>query len=689
MRTKIGIKSSLLLKSVITILISIILYWQDFVIIANEAMNSELSTHIIALPFILGYIVYRLRYVIITSSNQSSKNPLLLNSVQFDTLLGVLFFIIAYLIRWYGSYSFMPLEYHIASLPIFVAGLILILFNVQTLRILIFPVFFLFFIIPPPIEQALRAGAFLSIESAQVSYHVLRILGLPVNLLYQFGTPIISLITANGSSVSFIIDTACSGLYSQIGLMIFATFIAYISKGSLIRKIIVFSMGFPIIYALNILRIVLTVLIGYFMGLEQALKIFHLFGGWFLLFIGTLIILNLAEKIFKISIFRSIIDTCTHEIRENQDKYCLQCGKVLKTHYDSLTKTESLKIIALLLVTFYLLSIQVPVFSLTSGHAGVFYKNPSGEETTKNVLPDIEGYKLNFVYRDTEFEKISGQNASLMYQYIPNIVTDSTIWVGIEISPIKGNCHPWEVCLISWPEMYGNEVRVDKIDLRDIHLLDNPPLSARYFAFSNINSETVEVILYWYSQSVFKTDQGYEKMWSKISVIEYAETREDYKASEENILPMAEAIVDYWHPISTWSAIGMTIARQGLQLIFITGIIIATTIIFGIFLHHDRGNKAKQLHNQIQDYEDRSILDSFLLSKNVEIMEPEIASKYEEITGISIDRKVLHNKLKEADRIGIIARVISNIDDKPYIKWKLNYSNPRNSLFKLPVKKNE
>lgn len=38
------------------------------------------------------------------------------------------------LLYWHGSYTFTPLEYHILTLPIFAAGLTLILFNPQTLR---------------------------------------------------------------------------------------------------------------------------------------------------------------------------------------------------------------------------------------------------------------------------------------------------------------------------------------------------------------------------------------------------------------------------------------------------------------------------------------------------------------------------------------------------------------------------
>ena len=666
-------KSSILIKSIIILSIPFVIYFQDLKIIANEALNSELSTHIIALPFILSYILYRLRYVFTASTVEPSKNSNKLNFIRVDTILGILLCTLAYLIRWYGSLSFIPLEYHIVSLPIFVTGLILIIFNVQTLRTIIFPVAFLLFILPPPIESALRIGAILSIESANVAHQILSFFGLPVNLLFEFGTPVISLITASGSLMSFVIDIACSGLYSQIGLLVFSTFFAYISRGSLTRKIMVFLMGIPVIYGLNILRISLIILIGYYAGYEQALKIFHLFSGWILLFIGTTIILYLAEKIFKTSLLTAPLEKCNHDIQENDGKNCLQCGKILEITPHKLNKTDILKIISIILVTFYILSIQVPVFSLTSGYAGVFNNSTSSVESIKNVLPDIEGYQLNFVYRDREFEKISGQNASLMYRYTSSMISDPTVWVGLELSPVKGNLHSWEVCLISWPERYGAGPRVDKVALRDIHLIENPPLSARYFSFVQKDSNTTQVILYWYTQSVFQTEKGPIKMWSKISVIEYAEKPEYYGIAEKDILPVAQAIADYWYPISTWSGIGLGIAENVPILIGITTLVIVTVTLYDTYLIIDGKKKSRELYNNIEDYEDRAILSALKSTEKSYMKKTEIVEKYKDKTRNEIDLDTLNDKLKKAEELGIIKVFVLNEDDRPYVSYKLNF----------------
>jgi hypothetical protein len=81
------------------------------------------------------------------------------------------------------------------------------------------------------------------------------------------------------------------------------------------------------------------------------------------------------------------------------------------------------KIVGILAVVVMLLSIQTPVFALTQGPAQVIYETPTGIEvdTTNSMLPEIPGYTLNYIYRDTAFEELAGQDASVVYAYNPSI----------------------------------------------------------------------------------------------------------------------------------------------------------------------------------------------------------------------------------------------------------------------------
>jgi len=160
-------KTALGIKVLVAIIAPGILYWQDLILVANEALNNDIATHILAIPFLLTYIVYRIRKTAVASASHPFTDSTLGRSLPIREITGTLLCILAYIIKWFGSYSFQPLEYHIASLPIFVAGIVLLIFNAQTLRVLLFPIAFLAFLIPPPLELAQAAGAALAAFSAR------------------------------------------------------------------------------------------------------------------------------------------------------------------------------------------------------------------------------------------------------------------------------------------------------------------------------------------------------------------------------------------------------------------------------------------------------------------------------------------------------------------------------------------
>ena len=250
------------IKAVITMLAAIAIYHQDLIIVGNEAIRSELMSHTLAIPFLLIYLLYRKRKIlkaVIPFENSALRRK----TIFTHELVGITLCLLAFLLYWHGSYTFYPLEYHMASLPLFVAGCVLIIFNKQTLKVLVFPIALLLFLTPPPLEIIYVAGITLSTFSSQAAYTILKAIGLPVNLATQYGTPAIVLENSEGSPLTFAIDIPCAGIYSLIGFTIFAAFTTYITRGAPWKKATMFLTGFPLIYALNITRIIIIVLIGY------------------------------------------------------------------------------------------------------------------------------------------------------------------------------------------------------------------------------------------------------------------------------------------------------------------------------------------------------------------------------------------------------------------------------------------
>jgi exosortase len=657
-------KQNIFLKIGIIIISTLILYWPDIILLGREALYNETSSYILVIPFLLLYILYRMRKRFYVSvGNIIEQNPQS-NGIPVKEITGLAVCLFAYVLKWYGNYMFQPLDFHLVSLPIFVAGLIILIFNYETLKIMSFPLIFMLLLIPPPLQYAYQVGSYLSTYSSQQAFNILKLLGQPVRLGFDYGSPIIYLQTST-IDIPFAIDIACSGLYSLLGFFVFAIFISYISRGPISRKLLIFLIGMPIIYSMNILRIIIIILIGHYVGPTQALNTFHLLGGFTLLLVSTMFMLSITEKFLGVRLFAKPEVICNHEGFRN---LCDKCGMIVDAPIIKHTKIDSYKGILIIFLLLLSITIQVPVIALTQGAAEVFIQSPNNEETTK-ILPEIEGYELQFVYRDEEFAEISGQDASIMFQYKPEEVEDPSIWVGIEIGPTQRTLHPWELCLITWPLEQGKEARANQVDLRDIHLIENPPLSARYFAFNNEGSNSTEVILYWYTQSIFQEGKSYIQKWSKISVIKFVDHPNDVRDAEAEIHQFGLEIANYWKPLINWSWLALAIAESGPVLLIVLFTIITISFGYTKYVQQASSNRAYKAYSRLTSTEDLLLINSIKELKT-EATECNIINALSE----KIDQDTLKRKISEAEESGILKKKVVNIDDETYLIWGPNFS---------------
>jgi len=631
-------------------------------------------SHILAIPFLLSYLLYRKRKML-KAVIPFETSALRRKTIFTHELFGITLCLLAFLLYWHGSYTFHPLEYHMASLPLFVAGCALIMFNAQTLKILAFPIAFLFFLVPPPLEMIYIAGTTLSTFSSQAVYTILKAIGLPVNQTTRYGTPAIALENSEGSPLTFAIDIACAGIYSLMGFTIFAIFVTYIARGAQWKKATMFLTGFPLIYALNITRIVIIVLIGCQYGMETAMEAFHLLGGCVLIFLGTLLFLFLSKKIWKIRVFTKTAQCpkCSQSLEEKQN-FCTACGRLLKYMNIKVSRRDLWKITAILISASLIMLLEVPVFALTEGPAEVIIQTPGQEKASTQILPDIPGYTLQFIERYKGFEEIAKQEASLTYAYVPTKGSKTTIWVIIEIASSRTSLHPWEVCLITWPQTQGYQPRVTQLDLRDIQLLQNPPIIGRYFAFQDTKSNLTQVILYWYENAIFNTGSGLKKEYVKISVIAYADNPEDVSKIEEQLLPFGKAIASYWQPIKAWSRIALAVAQNGNTLIAVT------VALLGIVIGNQVIKNQKEKKSNLKVY-NKLALEAKLVPRAVyeaakrgKATCDAIASVYQKLAQNFIESSLLLEKLDQAEEAGLIKREVISQDDEPVLVWKSQVS---------------
>ena len=332
-----------------TILAAVLLVFrQDLAKVVVDALQNESTSYVLAIPFLFAYLVYRKRKML------RAVMPLERQAQQkvfgfFATIVGVLLASMAMLFYWFGSSTLTPLEYHMLTLPIFAAGLTLILFNRQTFRELTFPLAFLI-LLTPPSEILSNVGPAFSAISSEASYGFIRLVGIPSTLTSEYGNPVIQVVRSGGQTLGFAVDVASSGICSLLGFLVFGVFIGYIIRDKPLKKLALFLIGFPLIYVLSIARIAAILLIGYNFGRDVAIGLFLPLSGLILIFLGTLLLLVFSDRVFHTQIFSRPSQQCLNcSIPLIADRtFCFSCGRILIPAPAKFHRTDLVKIVAII-----------------------------------------------------------------------------------------------------------------------------------------------------------------------------------------------------------------------------------------------------------------------------------------------------------------------------------------------------
>ena len=668
-----------ILSAVLITLLVFIVYGDDLEILVNEALQTEALSHVLLIPFFAGFLLY-LKKDTVKASLALEKIRKKTKTQHIDEVIGVAMCLIAFLVYWYGSHTFHPLEYHLLSIPIFIIGITLVLFNLKTLLVLIFPILFLLFLIPPPTEFMYTVGGTMANLNTQASYTLLKTLGLPVTLSSSYGPPTIALKTSTGQTLPFTIDLPCSGIYTFIAFAMIAAFLALVASAPAFKKIGVFILGFFIFEALNIIRITTIVSVGYWFGEEAAMFMFHSVAGLLLIFIGMLLILFTAEKILKIQVFPTSqkqpqCPKCKKSLK-NFESFCSNCGKFLNPSHTKISQKFWIKLILLLLgCSIVTLSIHAPTFAIAQGSIEV----TSGWQNAANVFPpnitdnqDIN-YTLRFLYRDTNYERIAHQDASLMYAYFPANWSSKTVYVDLGVAKSISNLHSWEVCLVAYQTAQGRYPLVSVLDSRDIQLLEDVPIIARYFVFESPKNYT-QVTLYWYEKATFNTGITVEQKYARISLIITTRNSTSYPQLEDELLTFGQAIASHWQPLKTQSLVSLGVPAQQLLLTLSIAFVVFTKTVQHSNDLRKKSNNLKIFNNFASADEKlvlQTVLDSAKEKNAVETREINAAIKRRKKKSLKSDE--LLNTLNDLEEYGFIKRDIVSVKNTPKLVWKAKY----------------
>jgi exosortase B len=185
------------------------------------------------------------------------------------------------------SQSIQPLE--VGSQIIVLAALLLILKGWSALRIAWFPLFFMLFMVPLPGGLVQMVTMPLKLAVSTVAEFI----------LYQLNYPIARTgVILSVGQYQLLVADACSGLNSMFTLeslgLLYMKLMDYQSKS---RNMMLAAAIIPISFAANVTRVIILVLITYYMGDEAGQGFMHGFAGM-VLFLTALTLMLVIDKFF-------------------------------------------------------------------------------------------------------------------------------------------------------------------------------------------------------------------------------------------------------------------------------------------------------------------------------------------------------------------------------------------------------
>lgn len=194
------------------------------------------------------------------------------------------------LLRIVGQFSTMSTVVRYAFLMV-IYGLVLSLTGSAVFRRLLLPLCVLIFMVPLPMFLTDEISLKLQLLSSQLGVELIRLTGISV---YLEGN-IIDL-----GAYQLEVAEACSGLNYLFPLMILSFLIAYLFRGPLWKKVLIFFSSVPLTVLMNSLRIgVIGITVEYW-GPQMAEGMLHEFEGWLVFMLSTGAVALVAFSLAKI-----------------------------------------------------------------------------------------------------------------------------------------------------------------------------------------------------------------------------------------------------------------------------------------------------------------------------------------------------------------------------------------------------
>ena len=253
-----------------------LVFWQVFVRLVDAWMvDGNYSHGFFIIPIAL-YFAWERRERLAAAPRKPSSFGLVLLAGGVLVLLAGL----------WGSELFLS---RVALLPV-VAGIVLFLYGWQHLRILAFPIAFLFLMIPIPSIIFNQIAFPLQLLASRTGEWAITTAGIPVlregNLLYLAHT-------------TLEVAEACSGIRSLVSLITLGLVYGYFMDSRTWVRTLIVASAIPVAILANGARVAGTGMAAHWIGKEAAEGFFHEFSGWIVFLFAFAMILIIQRIIAK------------------------------------------------------------------------------------------------------------------------------------------------------------------------------------------------------------------------------------------------------------------------------------------------------------------------------------------------------------------------------------------------------
>jgi len=253
----------------------IFLYFPEIKSLIYEWSTKKESSHGFLIPLISFYIVWRKREALnIAPVAQNWRG-------FFILLLGIVLLVT-------GRFSYEPFAMRFSVL-VTIFGLVYFLLGEKILRILLFPLGYLIFMIPPPYILINTIAVYLRLIDAKIAYIVVSFIGIPI---VREG-PNLHL-----PNITLDVAYLCTGILSLVSMVALSVFYAYIFLRHVTSRTALILLALPIAFAGNILRIVLITVLTYYFGEIILNSLIHQFQG-VVIFVMNIFLLVILGSLLK------------------------------------------------------------------------------------------------------------------------------------------------------------------------------------------------------------------------------------------------------------------------------------------------------------------------------------------------------------------------------------------------------